>query len=139
VQALGTTSRKSPLTPLARERPEAAFRNSACKWNAGGIYTKAKEGEFRGLPTRKTCHKAGPPVYEPAIRVASCVPRGIADSQRRRVVGRRGAAIGNARGRSAKWGEWPVAFAFKFCDDRKRNFAFAAREMAWQSADSFRP
>ena len=30
-----------------------------------------RKGEFCGLPTRKTCHMAGPPVYEAAFAVAS--------------------------------------------------------------------
>jgi hypothetical protein len=30
-----------------------------------------KEASFGGLPTRQTCHLAGPPVYEPVSLLAS--------------------------------------------------------------------
>ena len=32
---------------------------------------EAKEGETQRLPNRRTCHLAGPPVYEPLLSVAS--------------------------------------------------------------------
>ena len=38
---------------------------------AGGDLGAKKEASFGGLPTRQTCHLAGPPVYEPASLLAS--------------------------------------------------------------------
>jgi len=38
---------------------------------AGSDLESQEKGEFGGLPTRLTCHLAGPPVYEPASLLAS--------------------------------------------------------------------
>jgi hypothetical protein len=78
---------------------------------------------MRGLPTRRTLHKAGPPVYEPVIHVARCARRPIADQQRRRAAP---GSITSPTTGTANQGCQQRRF-LNFCDARKRNFAFASR------------
>jgi hypothetical protein len=79
---------------------------------------------MRGLPTRKTLHKAGPPVYEPAIPVARCAPLAIADPQPwLRTPG----IASSPRATDLLACNGRPKYLLNFCDARKQNFAFAFR------------